>query len=140
MHLMASSKKGYSAHQLHRTLGITYQSAWFLAHRIREAMGDSNSGPIGGEGKTVEVDETYFGKLETPRPSKQRKGRPFTKKRQRWPRLASAPLSLLSSVAVSPARSTSSTPRAENVREVIVRNVSRKSMLILGRKPPLHRD
>ena len=38
MHLMASSKKGYSAHQLHRTLGITYQSAWFLAHRIREAM------------------------------------------------------------------------------------------------------
>src|SRR3954447_1569115 len=40
MHLMGSSKKGFSAHQLHRTLGITYQSAWFLAHRIREAMDD----------------------------------------------------------------------------------------------------
>ena len=61
MHLMASSKKGYSAHQLHRTLGITYQSAWFLAHRIREAMGNDKSGPLGGEGKIVEVDETYFG-------------------------------------------------------------------------------
>jgi transposase-like protein len=61
MHLMASSKKGYSAHQLHRTLGITYQSAWFLAHRIREAMGNDKSGPIGGEGKIVEADETYFG-------------------------------------------------------------------------------
>lgn len=71
MHLMASSKKGYSAHQLHRTLGITYQSAWFLAHRIREAMGNvSKSGPLGGEGKIVEVDETYFGKFETPRVSK----------------------------------------------------------------------
>src|SRR5680860_237034 len=80
MHLMASSKKGYSAHQLHRTLGITYQSAWFLAHRIREAMGNDKSGPLGGEGKTVEVDETYFGKRETPLPSKQRRGRPFTKK------------------------------------------------------------
>jgi transposase-like protein len=80
MHLMASSKKGYSAHQLHRTLGITYQSAWFLAHRIREAMGnDKASGPLGGEGKVVEVDETYFGKQENPKPSKQRKGRPYLK-------------------------------------------------------------
>jgi len=55
MHLMASSKKGYSAHQLHRTLGITYQSAWFLSHRIREAMANDQSGPLGGEGKTVEL-------------------------------------------------------------------------------------
>jgi transposase-like protein len=62
MHLIASSKKGYSAHQLHRTLGITYQSAWFLAHRIREAMTDDpKAGPLGGEGKTVEADETYIG-------------------------------------------------------------------------------
>lgn len=57
MHLMASNKKGYSAHQLHRTLGITYQSAWFLAHRIREAMANDKSGPLGGEGRPVEVDE-----------------------------------------------------------------------------------
>src|ERR1700733_10364596 len=64
-HLMASSKKGMSAHQLHRMLGVTYKTAWFLAHRIREAMGDAepskSSGPLGGEGKVVEVDETYVG-------------------------------------------------------------------------------
>ena len=58
-HLMASSKKGISAHQLHRSLGITYKAAWFMAHRIREAMAPgSDAGPIGGEGKIVEVDET----------------------------------------------------------------------------------
>lgn len=61
MHLMGASKKGVSAHQLHRMLGVTYKTAWFMAHRIREAMRDDDGGPIGGEGKTVEVDETYFG-------------------------------------------------------------------------------
>ena len=60
--LMASSKKGMSAHQLHRTLAITYKSAWFLAMRIREAMDESASGPLGGEGKTIEADESYHGK------------------------------------------------------------------------------
>jgi transposase-like protein len=60
--LMCSSKKGVSAHQLHRTLGITYKSAWFLAHRIREAMtADGSAGPLGGAGKFVEADETYVG-------------------------------------------------------------------------------
>lgn len=59
--LMAGSKKGISAHQLHRTLNITYKSAWFMAHRIREAMKESFPGPLGGEGKTVEVDETFIG-------------------------------------------------------------------------------
>jgi transposase-like protein len=60
-HLMAASKKGVSAHQLHRMLDITYKAAWFMAHRIREAMMDTKAGPIGGEGKIVEADETYFG-------------------------------------------------------------------------------
>lgn len=63
--LMASSKKGVSAHQVHRMLGITYKSAWFLCHRVREAMGLSpeapGSGPIGGEGKIIEADETFVG-------------------------------------------------------------------------------
>lgn len=60
-HLMASSKKGISAHQLHRTLGITYKSAWFMAHRIREAMAPiSGEPPLGGEGKVVEADETFL--------------------------------------------------------------------------------
>jgi transposase-like protein len=64
VHLLASSKKGISAHQLHRTLEITYKSAWFLAHRIREAMRDGSLAPMGGSGKTVEVDETFIGRLQ----------------------------------------------------------------------------
>ena len=59
-HLMASSKKGISAHQLHRTLGVTYKTAWFMAHRIRESMKDDTPEPMGGGGKIVESDETYL--------------------------------------------------------------------------------
>jgi len=62
--LMASSKKGVSAHQLHRSLGVTYKTAWFMAHRIREAMAETNPGPMGGPGKYVEADETYVGGKE----------------------------------------------------------------------------
>lgn len=62
-YLMCSSKKGYSAHQLHRTLGISYKSAWFMAHRIREAMRAGGLlGPMGGGGEVVEVDETTIGR------------------------------------------------------------------------------
>jgi transposase-like protein len=61
-YMMAASKKGCSAHQLHRSLGVTYKTAWFLAHRIREAMKEGAwPGPLGGEGKTVEADETFIG-------------------------------------------------------------------------------
>jgi transposase-like protein len=63
-HLMASSKKGISAHQLHRTLGVTYKTAWFVAHRLREAMRELHIDPLGGEGKTVEFDETFVGGKE----------------------------------------------------------------------------
>ena len=76
-HLFTASKKGFSAAQLERTLGITYRSAWFMAHRIREAMRAGGLDPLGGEGKIVEADETYHGKTEAPRESKQRKGRPY---------------------------------------------------------------
>ncbi len=59
--LLTASKKGVSAHQIHRSLGVSYKSSWFMMHRLREAM---RSGgllpPIGGTGKTVEADETYF--------------------------------------------------------------------------------
>lgn len=79
MHLLGSSKKGMSAHQIHRTLGITYKTAWFMCHRIREAMREGGLGPLGSGGKIVEADETYFGQVEERKPSKQRKGRPFTK-------------------------------------------------------------
>ena len=61
-HLMCASKKGVRAHQLMRMLDIgSYRTAWFMAHRIREAMTDTPKTPLGGSGKTVEVDETYFG-------------------------------------------------------------------------------
>jgi transposase-like protein len=63
-HLMCSSKKGISAHQLHRTLGVTYEAAWFMAHRIREAMRAGGLAPLGGSGKTVEIDETVQGKID----------------------------------------------------------------------------
>jgi transposase-like protein len=76
-HLMTSSKKGISAHQLHRTLKIGYEAAWFMAHRIREAMREGGLAPMGGNGGIVEADETYFGKQENPKPSRQRKGRPY---------------------------------------------------------------
>jgi transposase-like protein len=59
--LYGSSKKGFSAHQLHRTLAIAYRSAWFMAHRIREAMREDNPQQLGGEGKTIEMDDTYYG-------------------------------------------------------------------------------
>ena len=69
MHLMASSKKGISALQLQRMLGLgSYRTAWFMAMRIREAlrMDPMERGKMGGKGKVVEADETYFGKVENP--------------------------------------------------------------------------
>lgn len=62
VYLVTSSKKGISAHQLHRTLEVTYKSAWFLLHRIREAMRDGDLTMFGGNGGVVEVDETFIGK------------------------------------------------------------------------------
>ncbi len=59
--LMTASKKGVSAHQVHRMLGISYKSTWFMMHRLREAMRSGGLEPLGGEGKPVEADETYFG-------------------------------------------------------------------------------
>jgi transposase-like protein len=68
IHLVCSSKKGISSNQLHRTLKLTLKSAWFMGHRIREAMRTGSlavpSEPMGGEGKIVEADETYIGKKD----------------------------------------------------------------------------
>src|SRR4051812_12628050 len=72
VYLLSSSKKGMSSHQLHRALGVTYKTAWFMTHRIREAMRSGQLAPIGGSGNVVEADETYFGKQENPKPSKRR--------------------------------------------------------------------
>lgn len=59
--LMCSSKKGISSNQLARVLGITVKSAWFMSHRIREAMASGSLPPMGGEGQIVEIDETFIG-------------------------------------------------------------------------------
>jgi transposase-like protein len=64
-HLLCSSKKGMSAHQMHRMLGVTYKTAWFMCHRIREGMRPADdAGPLGGSGKIVEADETVIGGKE----------------------------------------------------------------------------
>lgn len=63
MHLMCASKKGVSSKQLERLLGVTYQTAWFMSHRLREAMNTGFTGPFGSQGRPVEVDETYWGNV-----------------------------------------------------------------------------
>ncbi len=79
--MAAASKKGFSAHQLHRQLGCQYNTAWFLHHRVMEAMrqGGLDLPPMGGEGQVVEADETYFGNVEDRQVSKTRGDRPYTK-------------------------------------------------------------
>jgi transposase-like protein len=76
-HLMAASKKGMSSKQLQRMLGVTYKTAWFMSHRIREAMGvDPSAGPIGGDEKIIEADETFVGGHA----ANAKKGKPVPKK------------------------------------------------------------
>ncbi len=75
--LISSSKKGISSNQLHRTLGITLKSAWFMSHRIREAMRSGGLAGFGSDGGTVEVDETFIGHDKTVKPKGQKKGRGY---------------------------------------------------------------
>jgi transposase-like protein len=77
-YLLASSKKGMSSHQLSRALGVSYKTAWFMSHRIREAMRPGSVGPLGGEGKFVEADETYVGGKDKNRPRRRRSGKTGT--------------------------------------------------------------
>ena len=72
-HVICSSKKGTSAHQIARNIGVTYKTAWFMMHRIREAMKDTHTGPMGGYGETIEADETYVGGKTKNRNAKQQK-------------------------------------------------------------------
>lgn len=126
-HLLNSSKKGFSALQLKRTLHVDYKTAWFMAHRIREAMKDDGSVPLGGGGQIIEADETYHGQTED-RPTRTTKGRPFTKSGKPGPSGKRPVLALVErggkvrSFHIKHAT-------AANVREIMVRNVSRKSAL-----------
>jgi transposase-like protein len=131
-HLMASSKKGVSAHQLHRTLGVAYNTAWFMAHRIREAMADKDPSPMGGEGKVIEADEAYQGKKEIPTPSRHRRGRPYLKKGK-----AAEKRPIVALVERGgPARAFHMpVVTAKNIREKLVTHTSRKSRLHTDESP-----
>lgn len=71
IYLLSASKKGMSTNQLSRMLGLPYKTAWFMTHRIREAMREGTFGPLGGENKVVEADETYVGPKAGNRKSRQ---------------------------------------------------------------------
>ena len=75
MHLLASSKKGIQRNQLQRTLGVTLKTAWFMSHRIREAMRVVGVEPMGGAGEIVEVDETFIGQPRRAAKAQRRMGR-----------------------------------------------------------------
>ena len=92
--LLTSSKKGISSNQLHRTLGVTLKTAWFMSHRVREAMRDGKLAPMGGNGGIVEMDETYHGKVATPR-DVTTSGRPYTKSGKTGPSNKRAIVSLV---------------------------------------------
>lgn len=126
-HLITSSKKGMSAHQLHRMLNVAYRTAWFMAHRIREAMTDPSPGPIGGEGKVIEADETYYGKAENfEAVSKRAKERGTRGKRG-----PSGKRPIVALVERGGAVRAMHMPKvtAKNVREALVRNADRNSRL-----------
>jgi transposase-like protein len=117
IHLLSASKKGMSSHQLHRMLGVTYKSAWFLAHRIREAMIDVTPSPLGGEGKSVQADETYYGNT-----SKRAKGYKKGHRHKQQIVALVEPKGKARAVHVK-------TATAANVREILVTSASRKSEL-----------
>jgi transposase-like protein len=129
-HLLGSSKKGMSSHQLHRMLGVTYKTAWFMTHRIREAMKEdvASSGPLGGEGKTVEADETYIGKRDVPYVSPQRKGRPYTKKGKGGGAQKRTIVALVERGGKSRMFHVQHATKGV-VRDILVRNADRKSVL-----------
>ena len=127
-HLMAASKKGVSAHQLHRTLKVAYNTAWFMAHRIREGMTDTGLAPLGGEGKVVEADEAYHGKRETPAKLSRDRVRKPTKSGKSGGAMKRPIVALVERGGEARAVHMN-TVNAKNMRDFIVRNASRKSRL-----------
>lgn len=121
--LLSSSKKGMSAHQLHRIMGVTYKTAWFMCHRIREAMkpGPNDRGPLGGVDLVVEADETYVG----------------GKARNRATR-APAPKKAVVALVERDGQARSfhvANVNAKTLRNILVTNVDRKSHLMTDESP-----
>jgi transposase-like protein len=118
IHLICSSNKGISANQLSRTLGITLKSGWFLAHRIRTAMGEASpggNGQLGGEKRVVEADETYVGGKACNRKGRIPAKHPVVSLVERDGRVRSAHVRVVNS---------------DNLRHFIVENVSSKANLM----------
>jgi transposase-like protein len=116
--MIAAGKNGCSAHEIHRQIGVTYKTAWFMMHRLREAMTDLGPvTPMGGEGQTVQADETYYGGT-----SKRAKGYKKGMKAKNQIVALVEPGGKARAFHVK-------TANAENVREILVTNVSRKSEL-----------
>jgi transposase-like protein len=130
-HLMCSSKKGVSAHQIHRTMDITYEAAWFMCHRIREAMRTGGIGsmpPMGGHGKIVEADETYFGRTSEPKPLKTPRTTPYLKKGWKDKGAARAIVSLVERGGSVRSFHVAHADKA-TVGRIVHNNISRESLL-----------
>ncbi len=128
-HLMSSSKKGISAHQLHRTIKVAYNTAWFMEHRIREAMKDDGA-PLGGEGMVIEADEAYHGRRKTPRePQRHDKYRTAPTKRGLGGGAKKRPIVVLVERGGKARAVHMNTVNAKNMREFITKNVEAKSRL-----------
>ncbi len=125
--LIASSKKGISSNQLHRTLGVTLKTAWFMSHRIREAMRDGNMGPLGGNGEIVEADETYFGQRADKRTTKT-SGAPFIKKGKSGPSNKRAIIGLIERNGFVRTFHVASATK-ENVANIVTENIAHESVL-----------
>jgi len=131
-HLLTASKKGMSAHQIHRMIGVTYKTAWFMCHRIREAMTDATPPPMGGPNKVVEADETYIGNkvsLKKKRAMKRAGTGKGTKGGFGGVSNKYTVVSLVERGGVVRSFHVDRGTRA-NVREILVRNVDRKSKLM----------
>jgi len=115
-HMMNSGKNGVSAHEIHRNLGVTYKTAWFMMHRLREAMKDLAPTPMGGEGQNIQADETYYGNSK--RAKSYRKG-------HRHKRSVVALVEPKGRVRTFHVKSAT----AETVREILVTNVHRSTEL-----------
>ena len=118
-HMLNSGKNGASAHEIHRQIGVTYKTAWFMMHRLREAMAELKPTPMGGEGGQVQADETYYGNT-----SKRAKG---------YKKGHSHKASVVALVEPGKGNTRAfhleSGANAATVRDVLVTNVDRKSEL-----------